>query len=136
LNRLLKTNPETLIIVNPKSSSGKNENDIEGFCNALKNQLGKNIKIKITKKPGDATRFTRKYIKKNYQKIIAIGGDGTLNEVANGFFKPSPKYITTSEKLHDLILISSRAVFYIVPAGTRNILAKSRYSNRPHASLQ
>ena len=84
LNSFLKTNPETLII-NPQASSGKNENDIEEFCNALENQLGKNIKIKITKKPGDATRFTRKYIKKSYQKIIAIGGDGTLNEVANGF---------------------------------------------------
>ena len=86
LNSLLKTNPDTLIIINPKASSGKYENDIEGLCNALRNQIGKNIKIKITKKPGDATRFTRKYIKKNYQKIIAIGGDGTINEVATGFF--------------------------------------------------
>ena len=122
MNRLLKTNPDTLIIINPKASSGKYENDIEGLCNALRNQIGKNIKIKITKKPGDATRFTRKYIKKNYQKIIAIGGDGTLNEVANGFFEPPPKYITTSEKLHDLILISSQVVFCIIPGGTRNIL--------------
>ena len=125
MNSLLKTNPDTLIIINPKASSGKYENDIEGLCNALRNQIGKNIKIKITKKPGDATRFTRKYIKKNYQKIIAIGGDGTLNEVANGFFEPPPKYINTSEKLHDLILISSKVVFYIIPGGTRNILAKS-----------
>ena len=127
LNRLLKPEPDTLIIINPKASSGKYENDIDGFCNALRNQLGKNITIKITKKAGDATRFTRKYIKKNYTKIIAIGGDGTLNEVANGFFEPPPKYITTSEKLHDLILISSKVVLYIIPGGTRNILAKSLY---------
>jgi hypothetical protein len=45
LNSFLKTNLETLII-NPEASSGKNENDIEEFCNALENQLGKNIKIK------------------------------------------------------------------------------------------
>jgi diacylglycerol kinase family enzyme len=126
LNSLLKTNPDTLIIINPKASGGKYENDIEGFCNALiHQQLGENITIKITKKAGEATRFTRKYIKKNYQKIIAIGGDGTLNEVATGFFEPTPKYITTSEKLHDLILISSKVVFGIIPGGTRNILAKS-----------
>ena len=125
LNRLLKIQPDTLVIINPKASSGKYENEVEGFSNALRKQLGENITIKITKKAGDATRFTRKYIKKNYQKIIAIGGDGTLNEVANGFFEPSPKYITTSEKLHDLILISSKVVFYIIPGGTRNILAKS-----------
>ena len=125
LNRLLKIQPDTLVIINPSASSGKYENEVEGFCNALRKQLGENITIKITKKAGDATRFTRKYIKKNYQKIIAIGGDGTLNEVANGFFEPSPKYITTSEKLHDLILISSKVVFYIIPGGTRNILAKS-----------
>ena len=32
LNRLLKTNPDTLIIINPKASSGKYENDIEALC--------------------------------------------------------------------------------------------------------
>ena len=69
LNSLLKTNPDTLIIINPKASSGTYENDIEGLCNALRNQIGENIKIKITKKPGDATRFTRKYIKRIIRKL-------------------------------------------------------------------
>ena len=44
-----------------------------------------------------------------------------LNYVVNGFFEPLPKYITNSEESHDLFPISSHAVFYIVPGGTKNI---------------
>ena len=46
-------------------------------------------------------------ILKYFEKILVIGGDGTINEVVNGFFEPSPKYITNSEESHDLIPISS-----------------------------
>ena len=31
IDHFLKTNPDTLIIINPKASSGKHENDIEYF---------------------------------------------------------------------------------------------------------
>ena len=35
----------------------------------------------------DATMITRHAIKEGYQQVIAIGGDGTINEVVNGFFE-------------------------------------------------
>jgi diacylglycerol kinase (ATP) len=40
----------------------------------------------FTEKSGDGTTLARDLIKKGYQNIIAIGGDGTINEVVNGFF--------------------------------------------------
>src|SRR5689334_22500927 len=35
---------------------------------------------------GDATDITKKAIKSGVKRIIAVGGDGTLNEVVNGYF--------------------------------------------------
>ena len=40
----------------------------------------------FTEKSGDGTTLARELLKKGYQYIIAIGGDGTINEVVNGFF--------------------------------------------------
>ncbi len=46
------------------------------------------IVIKITKKAGDAFSFAKKYsIQKNIKAIIAVGGDGTVNEIVNGIAK-------------------------------------------------
>ncbi|HET9807788.1 MAG TPA: diacylglycerol kinase family protein, partial [Nitrososphaeraceae archaeon] len=121
----IKSNQETLVIINPKAASGNNESNTDIFSTLLKKQIGEKIKIIITKKSGDATKYTRQYLKKNFKKIIAIGGDGTLNEVANGFFEDSIKFSHSSKDFHKLIPISAEAVLGIVPAGTRNILAKS-----------
>jgi diacylglycerol kinase family enzyme len=121
----IKSNQDTLVIINPKAASGNNESNIDVFSTLLKKQIEEKIKIIITKKSGDATKYTRQYLKKNLKKIIAIGGDGTLNEVANGFFEDSIKSPFNSKDFHKLIPLSSEAILGIVPAGTRNILAKS-----------
>ena len=52
-------------------------------------------------------------ILKIFEEIIVIGGDGTINDVVNGFFEPLPKNITNSEESHDLFPISSpRSILY------------------------
>lgn len=41
--------------------------------------------IKLTKKAGDAFDFAKKYsMQRNIRAIIAVGGDGTVNEIVNG----------------------------------------------------
>jgi diacylglycerol kinase (ATP) len=40
--------------------------------------------LRVTRKTGDAERWTRSAIKEGCRYIIAAGGDGTLNEVVNG----------------------------------------------------
>jgi YegS/Rv2252/BmrU family lipid kinase len=41
----------------------------------------------LTGGPGDATRLTRERLVAGFERIICVGGDGTLNEVINGFFE-------------------------------------------------
>jgi YegS/Rv2252/BmrU family lipid kinase len=41
----------------------------------------------VTTAPGDATTLTRKALHDGHRLIAAVGGDGTANEVVNGFFE-------------------------------------------------
>jgi YegS/Rv2252/BmrU family lipid kinase len=43
----------------------------------------------LTTKPGDATRITMMSLIEGAELIICVGGDGTLNEVVNGFMDES-----------------------------------------------
>jgi diacylglycerol kinase family enzyme len=76
----------TVLIVNPSSSSGSTGKNWNDFYLQVKGFFGKNPEIVFTKKSGDGTTLAREYLKKGFKNIVAIGGDGTINEVANGFF--------------------------------------------------
>ena len=82
----IKDTTDTVLIVNPKSSSGSTGKDWENLFIKIKKTFGKNPKVAFTKKSGDGRILTRKFLKKGFKNIVAIGGDGTINEVANGFF--------------------------------------------------
>jgi diacylglycerol kinase (ATP) len=75
-------------IVNPNAgmqSVGKEWPHIE---KKAKDRLGP-FQVHLTKGPGDATRFARRAIVEGVELIVCIGGDGTLNEVVNGFMGES-----------------------------------------------
>ncbi len=70
-------------ILNPVSSCGKSLKFWKSFEPLLhKHQI--NFIYKQTQKSGDAIALTQEAINEGYRKIIAIGGDGTLHQVANG----------------------------------------------------
>jgi diacylglycerol kinase family enzyme len=128
-----KINPEdkAVLIVNPSSCSGLTGKGWDDLFPRIKAVLGGNPKVVFTKKGGDGTLLTRQFLKKGFTRIVALGGDGTLNEVANGFFDSPrgvrrPRYDEASfpspSKLNP---INPRAIMAVVPCGTRNVLAKS-----------
>src|ERR687895_1321716 len=120
---------DTILVVNPNSASGLTGKGWNDLYSEIKAVLGDSVEVALTKKPGDGTILARQFLKQGFKKVVAIGGDGTLNEVANGFFE-EPVGIH-SDKIDgpvgssSLKPINPDAIMGVVPAGTRNVLAKS-----------
>ena len=142
--RIAKKNNTTALVVNPTSSGGSTGEDWDTQFTKIKESFGENPKIVFTKKSGDGTSLTRDLLKKGFKKIVAIGGDGTINEVANGFFTQLEKQRRTigNKNTYDLannesqnkgqfpkspVLkpINAEVIMGLLPSGTRNVLAKS-----------
>ena len=78
-----------LIILNPTAGKGKaagQQAQVEDFFKTHK----VDYEIALTKSPGDAINIARNYKQDKDTAIIAGGGDGTCNEVANGLLEKSP----------------------------------------------
>ena len=142
--KIAKKNNTTALVVNPTSSGGSTGEDWETQFTKIKESFGENPKIVFTKKSGDGTSLTRDLLKRGFKKIVAIGGDGTINEVANGFFTQLEKQRRTigNKNTYDLannesqnkgqfpkspVLkpINPEVIMGLLPSGTRNVLAKS-----------
>ncbi|MCU0426657.1 MAG: diacylglycerol kinase family lipid kinase [Candidatus Kapabacteria bacterium] len=100
------------VIVNPASGNGrtgKTWNDTEAF---LKKTLG-DADVSFTRAVKDGTILTAQALRDGtYDHIIAVGGDGTLSEVMNGFFVNDRP-------------VNPRAVLSFVPSGTGSDIAKT-----------
>lgn len=74
------------IIANPKSGGGRTKKRLGEICRKLEAAIGP-CALQETSGPGDATQLTRAALKGGGRLIIALGGDGTVNECVNGFFE-------------------------------------------------
>jgi len=76
--------PRTVVIVNPKSQGGRLGKRWLELSETLTRAFP--FDHVETTGPGDATRLAREALRAGAERIVAIGGDGTINEVVNGFF--------------------------------------------------
>jgi YegS/Rv2252/BmrU family lipid kinase len=75
---------KTVFVVNPASgngSTGKRWDELSGRILGL----GVEHEALMTHAPGDATDLAARAISEGADTVVAVGGDGTINEVANGF---------------------------------------------------
>ncbi len=72
-----------LIIVNPKSASGATRDNWSSIASDLRTHFGP-FQVAFTKGPGDGVDLARRSAQDGRKLIIACGGDGTINEIANG----------------------------------------------------
>lgn len=82
-----KESTKPMVILNPASAGGKTGSNRSTIQKYLKYFYGHQYKLCITSKPLEAEILTRRAIFKGYELIIVVGGDGTLQEVANGLFR-------------------------------------------------
>lgn len=75
----------TVVIVNPHAGGGRARQLWPELRTALDATVG-TYATRWTTRPGEATEHARTALRDGYDRVLAVGGDGTLNEVANGFF--------------------------------------------------
>lgn len=94
-------NARTLLIINPRSGTRSRS----GLAEAVHAVFGHTADIAFTEYPGHATDLARGAAASGYGKVVAVGGDGTVNETANG-------------------LLGTGVPMAIVPFGSGNGLAR------------
>lgn len=104
-----------MIVVNPAAAGGKTAKIWPKKSIYFKKEFSDFDEV-YTKKAGDAVEIARKAVEENYDYIMSVGGDGTVNEIINGMLsaKNGPK----------------KTKLIIYPLGTGSDL--SRALNLPH----
>ena len=72
-------------IINPKSGKGITTSKLNIIKNKVLAQID-NFDYVITKSKEDIIHQTQKALEEGNEQIIAVGGDGTIHQVVNGFF--------------------------------------------------
>lgn len=75
-----------LIIVNPASAGGSTGRDWPGVASAVRRHFGP-FEVAFTKRSGEAVEIAEREARGGRRLVIACGGDGTVNEVANGLLR-------------------------------------------------
>ena len=94
-----------LAVINPRSGKGRAEG-LRETAIALAKQRGVELEVRTIAAQGDGMRFAQEAKDNGFQRIISIGGDGTLNAIAAG-------------------IVGSPLQLGIVPMGSGNGYARS-----------
>jgi diacylglycerol kinase (ATP) len=74
----------TIAILNPVAAGGRHKARHASVVACLREHLG-TVDVAVTEAPGHATSLTREALLRGVDRVVAVGGDGTANEVLNGF---------------------------------------------------
>lgn len=95
---------KTFLVINPRSAGGQTGKRWAELSAKVGGALG-SFGHEFTAGAMDAARIARKAIQDGYECIVAVGGDGTINEVVNGFF-------------HEGKALNPNAAMGVIPRGT------------------
>ena len=88
------------LIYNPYSGQVIVRHELDDVV-ALLSRCGWSVTLRETRKPSEATELARNAVNRGVKVVIAAGGDGTVNEVANG-------------------LLNTEVALGVLPVGTTN----------------
>lgn len=95
-----------LIVANPRAADGAVGRTWKSIERSVHASFGAH-EVAFTSGPGDATRIVREAVLAGKQVVIAVGGDGTINECVNG------------------LVPGGKTQLGVFPAGTGSDLARS-----------
>jgi YegS/Rv2252/BmrU family lipid kinase len=113
VNEAAATTPEQIgVILNPRAARGKAIQLLPEIVDLLR-ELGVSHQIHVTAAPGEAIEVARRFAEAGFGRVVAVGGDGVVNEVANG-----------------LLTAARPAMLGVVPASRGSDFARSLGSPR------
>ena len=74
------------VIVNPAAGAGKTAKKWPQIMVLMKS-LGLDFEHDITEAPGHAIELAKSAVKKGYELVVSVGGDGTIHEIVNGLYE-------------------------------------------------
>jgi YegS/Rv2252/BmrU family lipid kinase len=86
---------KTLFIINPVSARGST---MRMWAKARQEFIKRGLEFneRATARAGEAVEITREAIKSGIARVVAVGGDGTLSEVVNGYLDESGRAVDDS----------------------------------------
>lgn len=84
-------------IINPAASAGRTGRSQGQLLQIVEEFFPDGFTLDVTTRTGHATEMTRAALDGGADLIVAIGGDGTMNEVVNGFFTTRKKLRASSK---------------------------------------
>ena len=91
---------DTVVILNPAAGSPESLRHWQERVESI----ARGCPIRVTSHPGEAEALARRAVEEGFDRIVAAGGDGTVNQVANG-------------------RAGSNAALGLLPMGTVNVFA-------------
>ncbi len=99
------------VIVNPHSANCSTRKQWPGIAEEIRKNIGE-FDWEFTPGPNTAPELTKRALKEGYEMIVGVGGDGTNNEIINGFFEAEQA-------------INPEAVYAMICRGTGSDLIKT-----------
>src|SRR5262245_57358736 len=94
----LKMDARMFFIINPAAARGT-VNRIWAAAREELIHLGLDFTERATSRVGEATEIARTALLDGFTRVVAVGGDGTLNEVVNGYLDHAGRAINSSAAL-------------------------------------
>jgi len=91
-------------VINPAGGGGRTQATWQLVEPTLRAEA--EVEVRQTERPGHGTELAKSFVADGFEIVVAIGGDGTINEVGNG-------------------LVRTPATFAIIPSGTANDLVRT-----------
>ena len=101
------------VILNPRAAGGRSAKQRRRIEQELNRRLDRPVEVLLTEHPGHASKLAGQALRDGCDLIVAVGGDGTANEIVNGWFT------------EDDLAIRPEARLGFIPIGTGSDLRRT-----------